>query len=99
MTIRRKLFTAAILAVVIFVGSMNLLRSVAAKGAYFLLATIVIFGGFYLFANTLRCPRCNARASPPSRLATPFFPKRCANCGYDLSDPGHLSHEKRDQHS
>jgi hypothetical protein len=86
MTVRRKLILAWLLSAIIFVIAMNFLHAFHAHGAFFLLAALIVFSGFYFYANSLRCPHCKAKAFQPTQLATPFVPKRCQNCGLDLGD-------------
>src|ERR1700730_11769437 len=86
MTVRQKLIIAWLLSAVAFVIAMNVLRTLRANGIFFLVAALIVFPAIYFFASSLRCPRCRARGFPASRLATPFVPKRCWNCGHDLSD-------------
>lgn len=80
-----KLHIAQIAGLLAVLVSFEALHVWNASGLLYLLVMLCVTAGFYGYALSFQCPKCHARLFPPSRLATPFFPSICPQCGYEHS--------------
>jgi hypothetical protein len=68
------------------IAALKLLSIIDAHKAFFLAAVLVAGGALFVYASSLKCPHCHARAFSRRRLALFYIPKTCANCDREFFD-------------
>ncbi|MBS0521392.1 MAG: hypothetical protein JSR90_22025 [Proteobacteria bacterium] len=85
-TVRKKMVFAYISAAALFVAAVEILAMVEAHGLYFLGAAVLAGVGLFIYATSLKCPHCHARAFSRRWLALFYIPKTCAHCDREFFD-------------
>jgi hypothetical protein len=84
LTVRKKMLIAFVIAAAALVAAIKLLSPMAAHKGPLFGTIVVIVGGLFVYASSLKCPHCHGRAFSRRWLMLAYIPQTCARCDRDL---------------